>query len=143
MRTLVALAVFGMVACNTYRDDLARGQTAFEQNNHERALALFRALEPETSELNTQERGRYAYLRGMTDYRIGYRSDARHWLLVARAIEGETPGTLPMDWKARLHEALGELNEQVYKEGSASLSNARRPQGEEPKAPAKKGEDEP
>jgi hypothetical protein len=144
MRSLV-VALLVLAGCSTYRDDLARGQTAFEQNNHERALALFRALEPDTNQLSTQERGHYAYLRGMTDYRIGYRADARHWLLVARAIEGETPGTLPTDWRTRLNEALGELNEQVYKEGFASLTNTRRPQGEEPKAPSpvKKNEDEP
>jgi hypothetical protein len=144
MRSLAVLAVL-LAGCSTYRDDLTRGQTAFEQNNHERALAIFRALETDTSQLTPQERGHYAYLRGMTDFRIGYRADARHWLLIARATEGETPGTLPTDWKTRLNEALSELNEQVYKEGHASLTNARRPQGEEPKAPSstKKSEDEP
>jgi hypothetical protein len=145
MRTLLVAAATLLVGCSTYRDDLARGQTAFEQNNHERALALFRGLEHDTDHLNTEENARYAYLRGMTDYRVGYRSEARHWLLVAHAIEGESPGSLPMDWKTRLREALGELNEQVYKQGTASLTNERRAQGEEPKAPPakKKSDDEP
>jgi len=144
MRTLAALALL-FVGCTTYHDDLARGQTAFEQDKHERALAIFRSLEADTSQLTTQERGHYAYLRGMTDYRVGYRADARHWLLIARAIESETPGSLPTDWRGRLSEALGDLNEQVYKEGHASLTNTRKPQGEEPKtaAPTKKNEDEP
>jgi hypothetical protein len=139
------VAAVTLMGCSTYGDDLARGQMAFEQNNHERALALFRALDRETEHLNVEENARYAYLRGMTDYRIGYRSEARHWLLVAHAIEGESPGSLPMDWKARLTEALGELNEQVFREGTASLTNARRAPGEEPKAPPpkKKSEDEP
>ena len=148
MRSVVlaaALLAALSLGCTTYQDDLARGQTAFEQNNHERALGLFRALENSTGHLNTQENAHYAYLRGMTDYRIGYRAEARHWLLVAHAIEGAAPGSLPMDWKTRLNEALAELNEQVYKQGVASLTNSRRPQGEEPKPPPpqKKSEDEP
>jgi hypothetical protein len=146
MRTIAlgALLLSSLCACSTYRDDLARGQTAFEQNNHERALALFRALEVDTGELSLQERGHYAYLRGMTDFRIGYRADARHWLLVAQAIEKETPGTLNGDWKARLTEALTELNGQVYQGGIESLTNTGKPQSDEP-APKKKAksEDEP
>ena len=76
-----------LVACATYQHDLARSQKAFEQNQHERALAILRALEiASSSQLTPSERAHYAYLRGMTDYRIGYRSAARHWLSVARSI---------------------------------------------------------
>jgi len=144
MRTAILLVLLALAGCSTYRDDLARGQTAFEQNNHERALALFRALEVDTGQLSPQERGHYAYLRGMADFRIGYRADARHWLLVAKAIDKETPDTLPNDWKTRMTEALTELNDQVYQGGVDSLTNTRKPQGEEP-APKKKtkSEDEP
>ncbi len=34
-------------ACNTYADDLSRSQRAFEESEHERALAILRALEPD------------------------------------------------------------------------------------------------
>jgi hypothetical protein len=142
----LVLALFAAAAlgCTTYRDDLVRGQTAFEQNNHERALALFRVLEPDTAHLTTPERAHYAYLRGMTDYRIGYRADARHWLLVAQSMELETPGVLPADWKTHLGETLGELNDAVYTDGIESLSNARKAKSEEPAtSKKKKSEDEP
>lgn len=137
-----------LAGCSTYRDDLSRGQTAFEQNAHERALAILRLLERDTSHLSGPERAHYAYLRGMTDYRIGYRADARHWLLVAQAMEAETPGVLPTDWKTRTTESLGELNDVVYQEGIEALSNARKPKAEDAPptaAPAKKkkSEDEP
>ena len=147
MRTLAALpllALLALSACSTYRDDLARGQIAFEQNNHERALAIFRVLEPDTAQLTTQERAHYAYLRGMTDYRIGYRSDARHWLMIAKAIEGEMPGTLPSDWRTRMTYALTELNGVVYTTGIDSLTNSTsaKAKAEEPAAtPKKKNED--
>ncbi len=109
------------LACATYQDDLARSQKAFEQNQHERALAILRALEIESTHLTPSERAHYAYLRGMTDYRIGYRSDARHWLSVARSIEATTPNSLPIDWSKRMNETLGELNEEVFTNGTQAL----------------------
>jgi hypothetical protein len=117
------LCVLGASAasCATYHDDLQRGQTAFEQNAHERALAIFRALENDTAHLSPAERAQYAYLRGMTDYRIGYNADARHWLVIAKALEGEAPGQLPADWPPRIDEALAVLNEEVYASGAQPL----------------------
>jgi hypothetical protein len=124
---LVALAcVLAAAACSTYRDDLARGEAAFERNQHERALAILRATEtdPRHVDLAPRERARYAYLRGMTDYRIGDRANARHWLLVARALDERASGALPADWESRLNDALVELDDAVYEHGIASLSNA-------------------
>ena len=149
MRFALAFALaLPLVACPTYRDDLQRGQTAFEQNNHERALALFRALEMDLSHLSFEERAHYMYLRGMTDYRIGYRADARHWLLLARAMEGETPGVLPKEWRTRTDEALTELNEIVYTRGVDALTNTREKAESDDQQPVKrskkvKSEDEP
>src|SRR5438093_5006341 len=113
-----------LVACATYQDDLARSQKAFEQNQHERALAILRALEiASSSQLTPSERAHYAYLRGMTDYRIGYRSAARHWLSVARSIEATTPNSLPTHWNNRMTETFGELNEEVFTNGTQALDN--------------------
>ena len=80
-------ARLGVSACATYQDDLARGQSAFEASEHERALAIFRAARAGHRAPLDAERAHYAYLRGMTDYRIGYKADARHWLAVAKALE--------------------------------------------------------
>jgi hypothetical protein len=63
----------------------------------------------------------------MTDYRIGYRAEARHWLAIAAEDEKATPGALTPDLSKRLTEALSELNEQVYGQGIASLSNTPAP----------------
>jgi hypothetical protein len=121
---VLAAVPFGILAvggCATYRDDLARAQVSFEENAHERALATLRVLEPDLKRLTREERARYAYLRGMTDYRIGYRRDGRHWLVLARALDAETPGALPTDWLDRMNDALAELNEAVYAGGAESL----------------------
>jgi hypothetical protein len=117
---LVALAVG---ACSTYREDLNRGQRLYEQNEFERSLTVWRYLEEDFDSLSYNDQTRYAYLRGMTDYRLAggkggqdaaYRAHARHWLAVAKAIEQEHSGGLSAQWKQRLEEALGDLNSEVY-----------------------------
>src|SRR5512139_1309424 len=129
-----ALALGGSVlfGCATYRQDLERAQKHYEENQYEKALALFRVLEPDIDSLSDAEQAKYAYLRGMTDYRLAglalaasvpggvadprrnFRDNARHWLAVAAAIEKNTPGGLTGDEKKRLGDALTDLNKDVY-----------------------------
>jgi hypothetical protein len=125
---LPVLALVAVTACSTYRDQLGRGQKAFDGDDHDRTLAILRDLERDVTRLSTPEQAQYAYLRGMADYRVGYRPDARHWLSVARAFDEASPGMLPADWKDRMTEALGELNAVVYAEGLAALTTARHEQ---------------
>jgi hypothetical protein len=144
--------------CATYHDDLVRARAHYDGNQFEKALALFRVLEADTDSLSTGEQAQYAYLRGMTDYRLagsslaanvtggaadpkkGYRTNARHWLAVAAAIEKLTPGGLTVDEKARLQEALTDLNKDVYG-GADALDEPKKDEkkpadGEAPKADA-------
>src|ERR1700678_3000342 len=95
---LAALVVGPGLGCNTYADSLTRAQRAFEQSEHERTLAILRTLEPDIRRLSESDRAKYCYLRGLTDYRIGYRLEARHWLSLASAVVKETPDALPADW---------------------------------------------
>lgn len=125
-----ALPLAMLLGCATYHDDLVRGERAFEDNQHEQALAIFRGLERDTSHLDPPERARYYYLRGMTDYRIGYKADARHWLMLAQAAETAMPGTLPDDWKQRMGDAVKELDGQTYDDGFASLSSTAKKDGD-------------
>jgi len=115
MRFRVALAlVLACAGCATYREDLYRGQRLYEDNQYEKALALWRVLESDTDSLSFNEQSRYAYLRGMTDYRLGFRADSRHWLAIAKATEQEHSGGLSPEWKQRLDESLEDLNKDVY-----------------------------
>jgi hypothetical protein len=113
LRAAIALAL-ALTGCATYREDLYRGQRLYEENQYERALALWRVLESDTDSLTFNEQSRYAYLRGMTDYRLGFRADSRHWLAIAKAIEQEHNGGLSPEWKQRLDESLEDLNKDVY-----------------------------
>jgi hypothetical protein len=120
---LALLAAMLASGCSTPRAQLSRCQDAFDQNQHERALAVARQLEDDLPRLEPAERARYAYIRGMTDHRIGYDLEARHWLIIADAMEKQFPGSLPTEWTAKLAETLTPLNEAVYRDGNEALRN--------------------
>ncbi len=108
-----------LAACATYQDDLQRGAKYYDGNEHERALAVFRSLEDDIDSLSPDERIRYFYFRGMTDYRLAsdtykVRPDARYWLGLAQAGEKETPNSLTEEQKGRLKDALDDLGKDVY-----------------------------
>lgn len=132
---LLAGAALSSVGCATYRQDLERARAHYEKNEYEPALALFRVLEFDMDSFNDGELAQYAYSRGMTDYRLAslvttassvadpkqaYRSNARHWLAFAHAVEDKTPGGLSGDEKQRLDEALVDLNRDVYGGGEVT-----------------------
>lgn len=110
---LVSLS-FLVSGCRNYSDLLARGQSYYEQNQYETALAVLRQLESDQGALDATEIVRYCYLRGMTDYRLGYRADARYWLGLAMAASRDAGGALLEDEAARLDETLSELSDEVY-----------------------------
>jgi hypothetical protein len=117
MRRYLGLALACMLSvasCVTYAEELNRGQRYFQANEYERALAVWRILEENVDSLSATDRTRYAYLRGMTDYRMSLRADARHWLAVARAYEQVTPGGIEEGWRDRMKEALKDLDNDVH-----------------------------
>lgn len=109
---LVASALAG--GCATYEQELGRAEEHFTHDEHEKALAGLRALELDWTGLETRDRARYCYLRGMTDYRIGFKADARHWLAIAAQIDIETPGSLVPSERSLVNEKLDELNTVIW-----------------------------
>jgi len=137
MRKLHALWIaICLGACATYREDLDRGQRFYDENHYDRALATWRSLEPDLDSLEYADQSRYAYLRGMTDYRLGFREDARHWLGLASAIDQRHPGGLTEEWRAHLEKALTDLNGEVWERASRNL------QVQTPPAAAETGDQE-
>lgn len=114
MRLAVGALAALVCACVSYREDLNRGQRLYDESQYERALSIFRVLEADQDSLSVADRARYFYLRGMTDYRLGFRRDARHWLALAKATEKEHPGGLTSEWSERTERYLAELNREVY-----------------------------
>ena len=107
---LCALAL----ACGGQHAALLRGQDYYEQNQYERALAVWRSLERSESSLSRPDFARYAYLRGMTDYRLGFRAEARHWLALAKVTDEQQPGGIEPEWASRLDGALADLNREIF-----------------------------
>lgn len=129
--SILALSALTAAACATYRQDLDRARNHYQLNKYESALALLRVLEDDIDSFSGGEQAQYAYVRGMTDYRLadlspraegagvsdprkGYRDNARHWLAIAVAIEKDTPGGITGDEKQRMYDALADLNREVY-----------------------------
>ena len=56
--------------CSTYRDDLGRAHRHYEEHRYLQALAVLRVLGDDVGALTAGERVRFAYLRGMTGYRL-------------------------------------------------------------------------
>lgn len=113
MRRLVCTLLMA-AGCATYSDDLKRGQRMYLETHYDRALAIWRILERDLDSLSPSEQSQYQFLRGMTDYRLGMRADARHWLAVAKANHEAHPGGLDRDAEAQLDLVLAELNREVY-----------------------------
>jgi len=111
---LAVIVALALAACTTYREDLNRGQRLYEENQYEHALAIWRLLETDMDSLSLNDQARYAYLRGMTDYRLGFRPYARHWLGIAHSLDKEHPGGLNQEWRDRLDKSLTDLNNDVY-----------------------------
>ena len=129
LATTILASLFALGGCATYKQDLERAEKHYGENQFERALAIFRVLEEDMDSLTPGDQARYAYLRGMTDFRLSalavsgsgmadpkksFRMNARHWLAVAAATEKSTPGGLTADEKTRLDETLNDLNRDVY-----------------------------
>jgi hypothetical protein len=114
LRQLLIGFVLLLVSCVTYAEELNRGQRYFQANEYERALAVWRILEANIESLSPMDRTRYAYLRGMTDYRMSLRADARHWLALARAYEQANPGGIEEGWRDRMRDALKDLDNDVH-----------------------------
>jgi hypothetical protein len=117
---VTAVILSSALGCAGHSDALARGQRYYEDNQYERALALWRDLDRRGARFSAAERARYAYFRGMTDYRLGYRDDARHWLAIARAADVARPGGLDRAWLERLDSALTDLGRTPSRSGGGA-----------------------
>lgn len=111
---LALLAGGAQLGCAGERAALLRGQAYYEDNQFERALAIWRNLERRQSDLSPSDFARYAYLRGMTDYRLGFHLDARHWLGLAQVAQQQSPSALDSAWASRLDSALADLNRRQF-----------------------------
>lgn len=96
-------------ACGAAAAELRRAEQSYEQARYENALSWLADLEPNAPNLNHAERARYFYVRGMTEYRLGHRPEALHYLAVAREVTGEDGTGLREEQRDLMTRTLAEL----------------------------------
>jgi hypothetical protein len=111
---LLAAVLAPLGACATFEQDLQRSEEHFQHDEHEKALANLRSLEYDWTAFSPRDQARYCYLRGMTDVRLGFMSDARHWLAVAQEIDKDHPGSLLDKERRATDQKLATLNEVIW-----------------------------
>jgi hypothetical protein len=109
LREAAVLLLIVCAACTTARDDLRRAERAFAEARYEDVEAWIVELAPELPAMEPRQRAHYYYLAGMSAFRIGKRSRARHALALCREEVELEKVQLPETWSRNLHAALEQL----------------------------------
>lgn len=139
MRALALLpCLVLMVGCAALSDDMRRAETSYETARYEDALVWLEDLEDDAPSMDEQMRARYFYLRGMTEYRLGHRLNALHYLAVTRELTGDDGAGLRPEWRQIMDRTLEELTPRgmSYRPPEASSSEAEAAPEATPDAPA-------
>ncbi|MCC7542995.1 MAG: hypothetical protein IT379_42660 [Deltaproteobacteria bacterium] len=111
---LVSFAlVAGLLAswgCAQQRDNFRRAEDHYAAARYDAAERWWTEMEPEVGGMSLELRTRFYYLRGMTAYRLQKRWDARHYLAIARELNGDQGALLGSSWTETLQRTLTELN---------------------------------
>lgn len=97
-----------VIGCGALREDLNRAQQSYEEARYQDTLTWLEGLERDVPAMEPPLRARYYYLRGMTTYRLDERSDALHYLALARE-EASAGRGLDPDQQKQMARALEEL----------------------------------
>ena len=103
---VVILLALSSVAC---RGPLGPPLEAFHDGRLPAALAGFRRLEPELSELSDTDRARYALYRGLAHLGLGDAKSADRWLSFAKRLDLEDPGRFDASERGELDAAWRSL----------------------------------
>lgn len=106
---VVACSAAVVSGCTALADDMRRAEQAYESARYEDALTWLSDLEDDIGAMDPETGARYYYLRGMTEYRLGHRADALHYLAVAREAAGDQGAGLRPEWRQIMDRTLEEL----------------------------------
>jgi hypothetical protein len=104
-----ALAGLLLVGCAAFHDDFGRARGAYDDARFEDARTWLVDLEPRVAAEDTATRATFFYYRGMTEYRLGARSDALHYLALAREVAAADDADLAPERRRLLERTLEEL----------------------------------
>jgi len=132
MRALLLLvSCLLLPACAALRDDLRRAEAAFDEARYEDVEVWLADLSPSVPEMDRPSRARFYYLRGISAFRLGDTSHARHYLALCREEAEEQGVGLRGDWRVTLAKVLSEIdnNAQPTAGGEAVAPAAAAPTG--------------
>ncbi|MCA9528821.1 MAG: hypothetical protein KC543_01650 [Myxococcales bacterium] len=106
---VAVLALCTAPGCATVGSDIAHARRAYEQARYENALVWLEPLDRDVGAMRPDDRARYFYLRGMSEYRLGRPRDAAHYLALAREADAAAGHPLSPAWRRALDRALTSL----------------------------------
>jgi len=139
-RALIVLMASLLFGCAAVSDDLRRAEDAFNNNYYQDALTWLVDLEDDAPTMDDESMARYYYLRGRTEYLLGHRSNALHYLAVAREVAGDQGAGLRPEWRQQMDRTLEELTPRT---GTHRPPDAVTSGGEAPAATTAGGDESP
>lgn len=106
---LAAVASLALLACNQLHDDMRRAEDHYASAHYDSAESWLVEIEPRVTGMSLTDQARFYYLRGMTAYRLQKTTDARHYLALARELNGDEGQLLGEGWTSTLNRTLAEL----------------------------------
>jgi hypothetical protein len=106
---VAALLACSFAGCAAVAEEMRRAEASYEQARYQNTLIWLTDLEDDAPGMDQEMRARYFYLRGMTEYRLGHRQNALHYLAVAREISGDQGAGLRPEWRQIMDTTLTEL----------------------------------
>ncbi len=108
MRTAIALFLL-LAGCAQLRDELQRAEQGYEEARYERANIWLDELEGDVGDMDQPMQARFYFLRGMTAYRLDHRTEALHYLALAKQRSGPRGDGLRREWRELLDSTMEEL----------------------------------
>jgi len=90
-------------------NEMASARTAYAQARYEQANVWLDDLDDDQGDMDPAMRADFLYLRGMTAFRLGRRTEAFHALAVAREVDQQGHGLLDESERQTMDNALAEL----------------------------------
>lgn len=98
-----------VAGCAALDSEMASARTAYAQARYEQANVWLDDLEDDQGDMDPAMRADFLYLRGMTAFRLGRRTEALHALAVAREVDQQAHGLLDESERQTMDNALAEL----------------------------------
>lgn len=104
------LCAGGLGGCTTWSNEIHQAELAYDEARPDAALAWLDVVgDDNVGRMELQDRARYLYVRGMTEFRLGRRDDALYHLAMAREVAGGDGVGLRREQRELMDRTLAEL----------------------------------